>query len=210
MRLVKHTHATVTLHGEDGGTLLIDPGSFTANAAELLAQADAVLVTHDHPDHLDADAVTAELGRRPDLPVYVPASVVPSLEGTRPVGHGDTIEAAGFTVLAFGKEHAEIHATVPTPENVAFFTAGVYHPGDSYLVPEEIVGSVELALVPSSGPWSKTGEAADFVLGLRPTRAIQLHDLLLSEQGKGGFTSFLQRITGLEVPALADGESVEL
>ncbi|TIC84503.1 MBL fold metallo-hydrolase [Nocardioides sp. GY 10127] len=209
MRLVKHTHATVTLH-HDGGMLLIDPGSFTANAAALLAEADAVLVTHDHPDHLDVDALRAEMARRPELPVHVPASVAASLEGTLAASDGDTFEAAGLTVTAHGHEHAEIHPDVEVPENVAYLVGGVYHPGDSYHAPEGVVGNVDLLLVPTSGPWSVTGKAADFVRAVKPGRCIQLHDLMLSPQGKGSIGTFLQRITGMEVPALADGESVEL
>ena len=38
MELTKHTHACVTLEKE-GGRLLLDPGTFNRNAAELVASA---------------------------------------------------------------------------------------------------------------------------------------------------------------------------
>src|SRR6266540_4001154 len=53
MRLVKYTHACVRLE-RDGAVLVIDPGTFSER--EALAGASAVLVTHEHYDHLDPDA----------------------------------------------------------------------------------------------------------------------------------------------------------
>jgi len=47
MQLTKHTHACVTLDKE-GSRLLLDPGTFTANAAELAASAGTILITHEH------------------------------------------------------------------------------------------------------------------------------------------------------------------
>ena len=44
--------------------LVIDPGSFS-DAAAALDGATAVMVTHEHPDHLDADAIRAALSSDP-------------------------------------------------------------------------------------------------------------------------------------------------
>ena len=67
---------TLTLTKPDGGLLLIDPGAFTPAAAELLARADAVLITHEHEDHVHPTAVAEALEAREDLRVYGPAAVV--------------------------------------------------------------------------------------------------------------------------------------
>ncbi|NED07143.1 MBL fold metallo-hydrolase, partial [Streptomyces sp. SID6648] len=50
MKLIKKSHACVRLE-KDGGTLVLDPGGFTEEDAAL--GADAILVTHEHPDHFD-------------------------------------------------------------------------------------------------------------------------------------------------------------
>ena len=51
MRLTKLGHACVRLE-KDGATLVIDPGAWSG--PDPLAGAQAVLITHEHPDHLEA------------------------------------------------------------------------------------------------------------------------------------------------------------
>ncbi|PRY13448.1 MBL fold metallo-hydrolase [Kineococcus rhizosphaerae] len=207
MELTKHTHATVVLT-KDGASLLIDPGAYTPNTPELLAAADAVLFTHDHPDHVDVDALRAELGRRPDLPVFGPASVTDAVPQVRTVGAGDSFDAAGFAVSVFGGQHAVIHADLPPMQNVAFLVDGdVYHPGDSYEVPGV---EVRTLLVPTSGPWAKLGEGVDFVRAVKPQRAIAVHDLMLSETGRGSTSQFTGQLTGTPLEIVPVGSTVSL
>jgi L-ascorbate metabolism protein UlaG (beta-lactamase superfamily) len=75
MELTKHNHACVTLDKE-GSRLLLDPGTFNTNAAELVASAGTILLTHEHFDHVDEEAIAAALAARPELRVYGPAAVV--------------------------------------------------------------------------------------------------------------------------------------
>ena len=51
MRLTKLGHACVRLD-KDGAVLVIDPGAVSDPGA--LAGANAVLITHEHFDHIDA------------------------------------------------------------------------------------------------------------------------------------------------------------
>ncbi|PZF10960.1 MBL fold metallo-hydrolase [Curtobacterium sp. MCPF17_011] len=209
MELTKHTHATVVLRDGDRSVLL-DPGAYTPTSADLVAAADAVLITHDHPDHFDADVLSAALDAQPGLRIWAPASVVDALGDhdarVVAVSPGDTITAGGFEVRVFGGDHAVIHADVPPMTNVGFLVDGrVFHPGDSYTVPGV---PVETLLVPTSGPWAKLGELVDFVRAVQPTRAVQIHDLMLSEIGKGSFAQFAGQLTGVDLVTLADGETI--
>ena len=213
MNLTKYAHACVTFTDADQ-TLLIDPGTFTPNAAELLATADAVLITHEHFDHFNQAALVAELARRPGLKVFGPAGLAEDLgdRGDRltPVRAGDSIEAAGFAVTVHGDQHAVIHADIPTIDNVGYLVEGrVFHPGDAYFVPE---AAVETLLVPTSGPWTKFGEAADFIRAVKPQRIIQIHELMLSELGQNSAAMFLGKdgLTGLPLENLAWGTSTEI
>ena len=66
MRLTKYSHACVRL--EKDGVLVIDPGVFSEPAA--LDGVDAVLLTHEHVDHLNLDALTEALSGRPEVRIF--------------------------------------------------------------------------------------------------------------------------------------------
>lgn len=217
MELTKHTHATVVLT-QDGKSLLIDPGAYTPNTPDLLAAADAVLYTHDHPDHVDVEALKTAHAARPDLPVWGPASVAATVGGdasgddiVTPVAAGATFEAAGLPVTVFGGRHAVIHADMPEMENIAFLVDGpdgnVFHPGDAYEVPGVPVTTL---LLPTSGPWAKTGEGVDYLRAVAPVRAIAIHDLMLSEAGQQTNSQFVENLGGQPLEIVPVGTTVTL
>lgn len=206
--ITKHGHACLTLSA-DGRTLLFDPGVFTPDAAQLLDSVDAVLITHDHFDHLDVAVVGAALDRRPALPIFAPAAVAALLPERRVavVSPGDTFQAAGLEVRAVGGQHASIHPDMPPMANVGYLVDGVYHPGDSYFVPDV---DVDTLLLPTSGPWTKVGEAIDFVRSVRPRRSVQIHDVMLGEIGRTSMASFLgaNGLSGVPMLSPMPGETV--
>lgn len=213
MLLTKHTHATVTL-AKDGKTLLIDPGAFTPNADELLATADAVLITHEHFDHFDVDKIVAAMTERPALHLYGPVSVAEALSAVadrvHPVATGESHDIAGFTVEPFVADHAVIHREIPLVDNAGYLIDGtVFHPGDAYLNPGR---PVETLLLPVSGPWISTEQAIDFVRAVAPTRSIAIHDIMLSDTGKSTAGMFLgeNSLTATPLEVLDLGESRDL
>src|SRR5689334_13850408 len=72
MRLIKYGHSCVRVES-DAAVLVIDPGVFTERAA--LDGVDAVLITHEHADHLDLDALTEALSARPAVRIVTNAAV---------------------------------------------------------------------------------------------------------------------------------------
>jgi L-ascorbate metabolism protein UlaG (beta-lactamase superfamily) len=202
MRLTKYSHSCVRLE-RDGAVLVIDPGAFSER--EALDGVDAVLLTHEHIDHMDVQALTDALGKRPTVTVYTHRDVVPklaALEGAvTTVESGQSFTAAGFGVKAYGGWHAVIHPEIPRVVNLGFLVEDtVYHPGDSFDVPAD--AQVDTLFVPVSGPWLKLAEAADFVRAVAPRQAYALHDCLLNELGL--------RFTGANMEKLCDCEYVRL
>jgi len=182
MQLTKQAHACVQL-AKDGAVLVIDPGAF--GGAETLEGADAVLVTHEHFDHVEPDTLRAALTAHPGLHVWAPAPVAGQFadfgDRVRAVAHGDDFTAAGFAVHVYGEQHATIHPDIPTVANVGFMIDGeIFHPGDSYTVPEDPASTL---LVPISGPWFSTREMIDYVREVAPQRTYAIHDALLSPIG---------------------------
>lgn len=67
MRLTKMGHACVRLE-KDGEILVIDPGTLTEPDA--LDAAEAVLITHEHPDHVDRDRLEIAAQRTRQLEIW--------------------------------------------------------------------------------------------------------------------------------------------
>ena len=219
MRLTKYTHSCVRVDDDDRH-LVIDPGSFSPDG-ELTTALDgvsAVLLTHEHPDHVNSEAIAGTAASRPGLEVWAPASVCTRLEEDgrlrgrcTSVEAGEAFTAGGFEVRAFGGQHAVIHPTIPVVANVGYLVGGaVYHPGDSFVVPEE---PVDTLLLPLHAPWSKTAEVLDHVIAVRARRVHQIHDGLLNERGHGAVGGHVERVAaryGGEYVRLDAGESVRL
>ena len=213
MELTKHAHACVTLD-KAGGHLLVDPGTFASNAAELLAGTSTVLITHEHFDHFDEAAITAALDARPELRIFGPAAVTGRWPGRESqvtaVAPGDRFEAEGFEIAVFGGTHALVHADIPRVVNVGYLIDGsLYHPGDAYYVPEV---PVSVLLLPTSGPWTKMAEAVDFVRAVRPETLVQIHDIMLSEIGQQFAATMLspRMLTEVALTIVPVGETLSL
>jgi L-ascorbate metabolism protein UlaG (beta-lactamase superfamily) len=205
MRLTKYGHACVRL--EDGDrVLVIDPGTYSE--PESLSGATAVLITHEHADHIDVDKLKAARAGNPALTVHTHPALAATLgDGVIPVAPGDTFAAAGFSVRAVGGAHAEIIDGLPGCPNIGFIADGLYHPGDSLFVPAE---PVDTLLVPASGPWLKLGEAIEFARAVKPARAFPIHDAMFSDLGLDNFDRWLDMKGGTDYARIPLGESVEI
>ena len=208
MRITKFGHACVRLE-HDGTVVVIDPGVFTQ--PEALVGADAVLVTHEHPDHYhpellagcDAaihtiDAVAARI--REDAPDLVERVTV--------VAPGDRFDV-GLPVRAVGELHAIIHPELPRFHNSGYVvelgSTSVFHPGDALTGPGE---DVDVLCLPVSAPWLKASEAIDFAREVAAPRNLAIHDRVYSEAGLGIVDGHLNRFlepVGLAYARIADG-----
>ena len=210
MQLTKYAHACVRVE-KPSGVLVLDPGEWAE--PEALADATAVLVTHEHFDHLDAPKIKAAQEARPDLAVYgTPGAVVALRQAgvtARAVEPGDEFTAAGFAVSAVGGLHAEIYHGLPGCANVGFILDGaLYHPGDALFVPDQPVRTL---LLPVSGPWIKLGEAIDFLAAVAPEQAYAIHDGLFSPAGLAVADRWIggQAPTGTSYARLTPGQTAE-
>lgn len=212
MRITKFGHACVRIE-HDGATLVLDPGVFTDRAA--LDGADAVLITHEHPDHYLPDHLAAV-----DAPVLTIDAVATRIredapevfERTTVVAPGQSFEAAGLPVRAVGELHAVIHPDYDRFHNSGYLvTAGterVFHPGDALTGPGE---PVDVLLAPVSAPWLKISEAIDFARAVGAPRNVAIHDRIYSDVGLGfvetHMNAFLPKL-GQSYVRLADGEDL--
>jgi L-ascorbate metabolism protein UlaG (beta-lactamase superfamily) len=214
MQLTRFGHSCVRLDDGDRA-LVIDAGMFS-DVSAALDGAGAVLITHEHPDHLDADALGAALRANSRLQVWAPAAVAGQLEEfgeqVAVVAAGESFTAGGFAVRAFGGQHAVIHLSIPVVANLGYLIdpqgSAVYHPGDSLEVPP---ADVRHLLLPTSAPWAKASEVIDYAIGVRAPRSFQIHDALVNENYTGIVEGHLHRLLGrfqLQFTHLANRASV--
>jgi L-ascorbate metabolism protein UlaG (beta-lactamase superfamily) len=210
MKVTKYEHATLFISVADD-TLVIDPGMFFTPGE--LSGIVAVVITHEHGDHWTPDQLNRIIEKSPEVKIFGPAGVATAAEGfdVTVVKAGDEIEVGAFTLKFFGEKHAVIHESVPVPDNVGVLVNGeFYYGGDAYVVPDVKVGTLA---APIGAPWLKIGDAMDYVLEVKPKRAIYAHDMTLSVAGKGMHADRLKWATekgGGEFFPLEVGESIDI
>lgn len=211
MRIIHFGHSCVLLE-TDTARLLIDPGTF-ATGFETARELNAVLITHQHPDHLDSERLAPLLRENPNATLVVDegSATVAQQLGLAPtvLRAGEHTTIAGVAVHVAGGRHAVIHPDVPViPNNGYVFDHGAYyHPGDSLVVPEQ---AVDVLGTPVAAPWMKASEAVDFVRAVKPRVAMPIHQAILGEAGLGLYYGLLERLGGTTVSAPPHGESTEL
>ncbi|MET9873686.1 MBL fold metallo-hydrolase [Actinacidiphila glaucinigra] len=214
MKLTKRGHACVRLE-KDGRALVIDPGGFTEPDAAV--GAEAILITHEHPDHFSEQQLRAALEADPAAEIWTLKSVADQVSAAFPgrvhtVGEGDTFSAAGFDVEVHGQMHAVIHPDIPRITNVGFLVDGsLFHPGDALTVPGR---SVETLLLPVHAPWNKVSEVIDYLREVKPARAIDVHDGLLNDLARTLYDRLLgpdgPGVGGAEHGRMGSGDSADL
>jgi L-ascorbate metabolism protein UlaG (beta-lactamase superfamily) len=201
--LTRYTHSCARIEA-DGRVLVIDPGVWCE--IEALAGCDAVLVTHEHGDHLDMDRLAGL-----DTPVYLPAEAEIDGEADVPlirVHAGQAFEAAGFGVVAVGGRHNPVYGDEPSCANLGYMVEGtLYHPGDALSLPEE---DVETLLVPIQGAWLKTSEALEFVHAVAPRLSIGVHDAQVNERGRDAINRWMERGAGTSYRSMQPGTSITI
>jgi len=205
----------------DAARLLIDPGTFS-HGFEELSGLDAVIITHQHVDHVDVERLPLLLEANDGALLLAEPETAAELSGAgiaaRPLHAGDAVTVAGVPVRAAGGQHAVIHPDVPRVGNVAVLvgtsradggTGLLLHPGDAYDV---VPADVDVLALPLSAPWAKVGETVDYLRAVRPAVAVPVHDALLQPVGRAVYVGHVTRLAppGTTVTDLAGAGATDL
>lgn len=204
-----------------GRRLLVDPGGFSGAAvrgldAEVLSGLDAVLITHQHPDHLDRALLEEVLGRAEGAEVIAEPETAALL--AEPAGGAAAVPAQRLLALAAGDvhelpaapgepavrieavggRHAIIHPDIPGVGNSGLVLSAGDGPrlgitGDS-LEPVPPFQGIDVLAFAVVAPWSKMAETIDFLRAVRPALALPVHDGIASDVGR---PIFLRQATNL-------------
>ena len=160
-----------------GGKIVhVDPVGQYADYSKL-PQADLILITHEHGDHLDPKVVATL--RRPETKIVANPAAAGKLPGAAVLKNGEKKTAAGFqieAVAAYNLVHKRESGEPFHPkgrDNGYVFTFGdkrVYVAGDTENHPEmKALKGIDIAFLPMNLPYTMTPEmVADAAQAFKP------------------------------------------
>jgi L-ascorbate metabolism protein UlaG (beta-lactamase superfamily) len=210
MKVTKYPQSCLVIEA-NGKRLGIDPGSFVAakyQAADLLPL-DAILITHEHPDHADPGLLRG-LTKSKNIPVFANQSTKNLLGDivTHVVNDGESFQAAGMQITARELPHCLLPDGSAGPQNTGYVVADTFfHPGDGISLGEL---HVDAAAIPIAGPDVSPKDAFAFIKQLGCQTVIPIHyDFFLENpQVIARFSS--QIVPDVKFVVLDDGQSTEV
>ena len=195
----------------DNTRVLFDPGTF-AHGFEGISGLTAILITHQHPDHVDVERLPSLLEGNPEAALYADPQTTAQLDAPcRAVHVGDELRIGELTVRAVGGRHAVIHPEIPVIENISYLVgdgdhaARLMHPGDALFEPDE---PVDVLAAPAAAPWMKIAEAVDYLRAVAPARAVPIHQGIIAPDARGIYYGRLTELTSTDFQVLPEETAV--
>jgi L-ascorbate metabolism protein UlaG (beta-lactamase superfamily) len=193
-------------------TLLFDPGTFS-HGFEGVTGLSAIMVTHQHPDHVDTSRLPALVDANPDAALYADPQTAAQLgDPWRPVHPGDELTINGLKVRGTGGVHAVIHPEIPLINNISYLVgdsehpARLMHPGDALFIPAE---PVDVLALPAAAPWLKISEAVEYLRAVKPLRAIPIHQGILNPAAVGLYYQRYEDMGRTDFQLLSEEQATE-
>ena len=193
-------------------TVLFDPGNFS-HGFEGITGLDAILITHQHPDHADTERLPALVDANPQAALYADPQTASQLgEPWTAVNVGDEFTIGSLTVRGAGGKHAVIHPDLPVIDNISYLIGDgdhpvrLMHPGDALFTPGE---PVDVLATPAAAPWMKIAEAVDFLRAVAPARAVPIHQAIIDPKARGIYYGRLSEMTDTDFQVLEEEKGTQ-
>jgi L-ascorbate metabolism protein UlaG (beta-lactamase superfamily) len=190
---------------------LFDPGNFS-HGFEGITGLSAIVITHQHPDHVDQERLPGLLDGNPGAALYADPQTAEQLSGHCQAVHvGDELAVGQLTIRALGGKHAVIHPEIPVIDNISYVIddgdqrARFMHPGDALFVPGE---PIDVLATPAAAPWMKISEAVDYLRAVAPNRAIPIHQAVVAPEARGIYYGRLTEMTDTDFQVLSEETGV--
>jgi L-ascorbate metabolism protein UlaG (beta-lactamase superfamily) len=186
--------------------ILIDPSGQEKDRIDDFGQLDAVLYTHEHGDHFDAEMAQAFV-EQGIAPVYANASTAKLIKASRTiVKDGQEFIINGLRIKVLELPHCLMVDGNPGPQNTGYLVGGsLFHPGDGV----KLEGlSVDNLALPIAGPDISLKDAFDFAKQTSAKKVVPIHYDYLG--GNPDFFATVANKHGIKTQILKNGESTEI
>jgi L-ascorbate metabolism protein UlaG (beta-lactamase superfamily) len=175
--------------------------------------ATLVLVTHSHPDHCDADAISGVL--RDGTVIIAPKDCKEKLSGEiTSLTPGEEATVEGIRVKAVQAYNLKRFRSPGKPFHPKGLGVGylimvegrtIYHAGDTDVIPEmKDLGPIDVALLPCGDTYTMDNtEAAEAALIIKPRLAVPMHNW---DKDTADFRKRLERKPGIRFMAPKEGD----
>jgi len=181
MKIKKIGHCCFVAEPNEGVRVMTDPGAFSTLQSEEYS-ISAVLITHEHQDHLHIDSLKKVLANNPQAVVITNTAVGKLLDEAniayKKVEEGQSYDLNGVKITGFGNWHAEIYESYGMVQNTGYMVDSLCYPGDAFANPN---CKVDILALPITGPWMRIKDAIDYAKMLKPRVAFPVHDAHIHE-----------------------------
>lgn len=193
MKITKYGHSCLLVEVQ-GVRIITDPGKW--NPLPDAEEVDAILITHEHPDHCDSAQVKALIAKFPNVRVITHEVVAQKLieDGVNVeiIEDGGVVDVGGVSVESYGSAHACIYGDVSPCRNTGYLINGeLFAPGDA--LHDFPTSPIRILALPTGGPWMRLSEAIDYAKSVKPEIVFPIHDAIYIEEYRG---DLVPRIVG--------------
>lgn len=162
----------------NGTRIMTDPSNFDYGGNSVSERnISAIIITHEHADHLHIDTLKEILKNNKDA-IVISNTAVGKLLSEAGIGYvkvedGESYDLNGIFIKGFGDVHAQIYEEYGQVQNTGYMINALCYPGDAFNLPNE---KVDILALPVLGPWMKMKEAIDYAKELKPRICFPVHD----------------------------------
>lgn len=213
MKIKKLGHCCMVLE-INGKRIMTDPSNSDYGGDSISETGlSAILITHEHGDHLHIETLKEVLKNNPEAIVISNISVGKLLTEAgiafTKVEDGEDYMLYDILIKGFGDKHAQIYEDYGQVQNTGYMINEFCYPGDSFNMPPS---KVDILALPVLGPWMKMKDAIDYTKELKPRIVFAVHDAPLKP-----FATFIYKIpehflslVGIEFKKLEIGKEEDL
>lgn len=182
MKITKYIHSCLLIE-KGADKILFDPGLFSFVEGIIkpsqFQDIGAIILTHNHPDHIDADSLKEIIENNREAVVLANSEIVGKLgekDITAEIFETGKRAVNSFALKALDAPHEAILAD-EIPQNTAYIIDDkILHPGDSLsrnLYPRK---GIEVLCLPTMAPWETELQTFEFAKQMSPQTVVPVHD----------------------------------